>query len=278
MPKNKFQDVVLTAIMATIMVYGMVVYNVALATGGLTAESFLLALYELPIMVPIAFVLEFFAVGKIAKKLAFTVMRPTDRPQFITYAISICICCIMCPLMSLVATILFKDTKTFATWVQTWAMNFPMAICYQMFYCGPLVRLIFRAIFREKQQEAGCIAHWQPSWMKIRRAAFCVAEGSQGQEGHLHPRAEERAAAGHHADGSSHGRYAGRIGVRDSRHGVAAGECHFHAGHSADSRVRAADCTVHQRRQVRWTRWRFSGRWMRRKAKAAWSSCRKERT
>lgn len=154
MPKNKFQDVVLTAIMATIMVYGMVVYNVALATGGLTVESFLLALYELPIMVPIAFVLEFFAVGKIARRLAFTVMRPTDRPQFITYAISICICCIMCPLMSLVATILFKDTKMFATWVQTWAMNFPMAICYQMFYCGPLVRLIFRAIFREKQQEA----------------------------------------------------------------------------------------------------------------------------
>lgn len=154
MPKNKFQDVVLTAIMATIMVYGMVVYNVALATGGLTVESFLLALYELPIMVPIAFVLEFFAVGKIARRLAFTVMRPTDRPQFITYAISICICCIMCPLMSLVATILFKDTKTFATWVQTWTMNFPMAICYQMLYCGPLVRLIFRAIFREKQQEA----------------------------------------------------------------------------------------------------------------------------
>lgn len=154
MPKNKFQDVVLTAIMATIMVYGMVVYNVALAIGGLTAESFLLALYELPIMVPIAFVLEFFAVGKIARRLALTVMRPMDRPQFITYAISICICCIMCPLMSLVATILFKDTKTFATWVQTWTMNFPMAICYQMFYCGPLVRLIFRAIFREKQQEA----------------------------------------------------------------------------------------------------------------------------
>lgn len=63
MPKNKFQDVVLTAIMATIMVYGMVVYNVALATGGLTAESFLLALYELPIMVPIAFVLEFLPSG-----------------------------------------------------------------------------------------------------------------------------------------------------------------------------------------------------------------------
>ena len=126
MPKNKFQDVIFTIIMATIMVYGMVVYNVALNTGGVSGETFLAALHELPIMVPIAFVLEFFVVGKIAKILAFTVMRP---------------------IMSLAATILFKDTKTFGTWIQTWGMNFPMAICYQMFYCGPLVRLIFRTIF-----------------------------------------------------------------------------------------------------------------------------------
>jgi len=97
MPKNKFQDVIFTIIMATIMVYGMVVYNVALNTGGVSGETFLAALHELPIMVPIAFVLEFFVIGKIAKILAFTVMRPNDRPQFITYAISICICCIMLP-------------------------------------------------------------------------------------------------------------------------------------------------------------------------------------
>lgn len=151
MPKNKFQDVIFTLIMASVMVYGMVVYNVALNIGGVTGQTFLLALHELPIMVPIAFILEFFIVGKIAKMLAFKVMRPDDRPQFITYAISICICCIMCPIMSLAATILFKDTKTFGTWVQTWAMNFPMALLYQMFYCGPLVRLIFRTIFREKK-------------------------------------------------------------------------------------------------------------------------------
>ena len=72
MPKNKFQDVVFTAIMATIMVYGMVVYNVALNTGGVTGQTFLMAVHELPIMVPIAFVLEFFVVGKIARMLAFT--------------------------------------------------------------------------------------------------------------------------------------------------------------------------------------------------------------
>ena len=107
MPKNKFQDVVFTIIMATIMVYGMVVYNVALNT--VDGTTFIAAAHELPIMVPVAFILEFFIVGKIAKMLAFTVMKPTDRPQFITYAISICICCIMCPIMSLVATILFKE-------------------------------------------------------------------------------------------------------------------------------------------------------------------------
>jgi len=154
MPKNKFQDVVLTIIMATVMVYGMVVYNVALNMGGISTATFIAAVSELPIMVPIAFVLELFIVGKLARVLAFTVMKPTDRPQFITYAISICICCIMCPVMSFFATILFKENPSFGTWVQTWGMNFPMALLYQLFYCGPFVRFIFRAIFREKKAPA----------------------------------------------------------------------------------------------------------------------------
>ena len=76
MPKTKFQDIVLTAIMAIVMVYGMIVYNVALNTGGVTGKTFLLAFHELYIMAPIAFILEFFIVGKIARKLAFTVLTP----------------------------------------------------------------------------------------------------------------------------------------------------------------------------------------------------------
>ena len=132
MPKNKVQDAVFTAIMAIIMVYGTIVYNVALNTGGVTSETFLLALHELPIMAPIAFILEFFVVGKLAKRLAFSFMKPTDRPQFITYAVSICICCIMCPIMSLIATMLFKNTRTFGTFIQTWGMNFPCAVLWQI--------------------------------------------------------------------------------------------------------------------------------------------------
>ena len=153
MPKNKVQDAVFTAIMAIIMVYGMIVYNVALNTGGVTSETFLLALHELPIMAPIAFILEFFVVGKLAKRLAFSFMKPTDRPQFITYAISLMIVCIMCPVMSLIATVLFKE-PSFGTWVHTWGCNMPMALCWQMLYCGPLARAIFRLVFRRGEKQA----------------------------------------------------------------------------------------------------------------------------
>lgn len=149
MPKTKFQNVVFTIIMATIMVYGMIVYNVALNTGGVTNATFGMALHEMPIMVPVAFILEFFIVEKLATKLAFTVVRPTDRPQIITYAISTMIVCIMCPTMSLIATLLFKE-PSLGTWVQTFGCNMPMALIWQLLFCGPLARLIFRTLFRRQ--------------------------------------------------------------------------------------------------------------------------------
>lgn len=127
MPRNKFQNVIFTIIMAVIMVYGMIVYNVALNTGGVTNQTFLMALHEMPIMVLVAFILEFFVVEKLATRLAFSFMRPTDRPQFITYAISLMIVCIMCPVMSLIATILFKE-PSFGTWIHTFGCNMPMAL------------------------------------------------------------------------------------------------------------------------------------------------------
>ena len=158
MPKTLFERVFFTIVMAAIMVYGMIVYNVALATGGVTNATFLMALHEMPIMVPVACILEFFVVEKLATALAFTFMRPTDRPQFITYAISLMIVCIMCPVMSLVATILFKE-PSFGTWVHTWGCNMPMALCWQLLYCGPLSRFIFRLLFRRgpKAENAGRI-------------------------------------------------------------------------------------------------------------------------
>lgn len=60
----------------------------------------------------------------------------------------------MCPMMSFVATVLFKgvDSQIIAKWLQTSALNFPMALCWQIFFAGPFVRMIFRKIFPEKRK------------------------------------------------------------------------------------------------------------------------------
>lgn len=151
MPKTKLENVVFTIIMATIMVYGMIVYNVTLNMGEMTNQTFLIALHEMPIMVPIAVILELFVVGRLAGKLAFSFMRPTDRPMFIILAISTIIVCIMCPTMSLIATFLFKK-PSFATWIYTFGCNMPMALIWQLCFCGPITRQIFKLIFRRGVQ------------------------------------------------------------------------------------------------------------------------------
>ena len=88
MPKTKLENVVFTLVMAFVMVYGMICYNISLNIGGCTNQVFLMAFHELIIMWPIAVFLELFVVGRIAPILAFSFMKPTDRPQFITYALS----------------------------------------------------------------------------------------------------------------------------------------------------------------------------------------------
>ena len=154
MPKNKFQDVIFTIMMVFVMVYAMICYNIALNMGGMSNEVFLAAFHELIIMGPIAFVLDFFLVGPIAKKKAFMIVNPQkDNPFMIVLAISVLSIIGMCPLMSLAATLLFKDAgnQFVAVWLQTTAMNFPMAFFWQLIYAGPIVRFIFRHIFRENE-------------------------------------------------------------------------------------------------------------------------------
>lgn len=156
MPKTKFQNVIFTILMAFVMVYGMICYNIALNLGGMSNQVFLLAFHELIIMLPVAFILEFFIVDKLAHILALRIVTPgVDKPVFIVLAISAMIVCIMCPAMSFVATLLFKDagSEIPAVWLQTTVLNFPMAFFWQMCYAGPFVRLIFRTLFKKQLAE-----------------------------------------------------------------------------------------------------------------------------
>ena len=134
------------------MVYAMVVYNISIDKGGLTNECFMLAFHELPIMIPIAFVLEFFIVGRVVQKIVFRHMVPgQDKPIFITFFISAVTVAIMCPVMSFCATILFMyhGSNFIPLYISLWARNLPMAFFWQMMYAGPLVRFIFKRIFPE---------------------------------------------------------------------------------------------------------------------------------
>lgn len=154
MPKNIFQEIVFTILMVIVMVYAMICYNIALSTGGMSNLVFLAAFRELAIMGPIAFILDFFIVGKIAKAKAFKIVDiKKDNPFHLVLAISFVSVIFMCPLMSLAATLLFKDagSEFVAVWLQTTALNFPMALCWQIFFAGPAVRFLFRLIFREKK-------------------------------------------------------------------------------------------------------------------------------
>lgn len=151
MPKTKFQEVVFTIMMVFVMVYAMICYNISLNIGGMANHVFLDAFHELVIMGPVAFILDFFLYGSLSKKLAFRIVNPAeDKPIMIILAISSITVCLMCPSMSLVATLLFKNPgkEVIAIWLQTTALNFPMAFFWQIFFAGPLVRKIFGAIFK----------------------------------------------------------------------------------------------------------------------------------
>ena len=151
MPKTKFQEVIFTILMVFVMVYAMICYNISLNIGGMANHVFLDAFHELVIMGPVAFILDFFLYGSLSKKLAFRIVNPAeDKPIMIILAISSITVCLMCPSMSLAATLLFKNagTEFIAVWLQTTALNFPMAFFWQIFFAGPLVRKIFGGIFK----------------------------------------------------------------------------------------------------------------------------------
>ena len=158
MPKSLGQEILFTIMMVFVMVYAMVCYNIALAMGGLSNSVFLIAFHELPIMMPVAFVLDFLIVGPIAKKITFSKFNPEQtNPVFIILSISICSVWLMCPLMSLAATILFKggfQKEMLSIWLQTTAFNYPMAAFWQLLVAGPLVRAIFGLMFKNKKPAA----------------------------------------------------------------------------------------------------------------------------
>lgn len=150
MPKTKFQSIIFTALMVFVMVYCMTVYTLSFKFGGLNYQVFHLAIQEMWLEYLVVFCLIFFIITNTAKKLAFRIIEPgSTQPIFMILAIQCFTVCQIVPVITLFATLVHNGITTnwFFQWIQLAVTCFPMALCLQLFFAGPFVRLIFRTIF-----------------------------------------------------------------------------------------------------------------------------------
>ena len=136
MPKTTVQKVIFGLLMSFFMVLAMEMYNTGLRNGGLTNAGILNALRELPLMFALCFLTSTVVGEPLAARLAARLAR------------SAMTVCVMCPAMSLWATVIFQQPgiELVPSWLQTVVCNFPMAFFWQIFFCGPLVRRLFRLL------------------------------------------------------------------------------------------------------------------------------------
>ena len=152
MPRTRTQRIVFSILMAFAMVYGIELYNQALLAGGLRTELFAAPFADIVPLMAAVIVLETLVGGRVAARLVERTLGsdPARRPEVLaTILRGAFTCWTMCPMMSLVATLAFKRpaaSELVATWLQTVALNFPMALLWQLFVAGPAVRAAVRAL------------------------------------------------------------------------------------------------------------------------------------
>lgn len=167
MPRTKKQGIFFGVMMSIFMAYGMEVYNVSIKMGlqslpgglsNMTNAVFLDALIEASYMWIFVFIFSNLWGNKIGHYLASKITMPNDNPFFKTLMVSCCTVLIMCPTMSMVATVLFNIillgspvNQIFAIFVGTLLKNFPMALLWNLFAAGPLTRLIFQKVMSYRQ-------------------------------------------------------------------------------------------------------------------------------
>lgn len=156
MPQTKPQSVFFTAVTAWIMVYFMTLYNRVLATGAFTNADFGAALGQMWLEFVLIFLCAYFLSSPAAKKLAFRVVQPGDRP--IVIILTIQVFTVVCQVA--LASILgvwhgYGFTSQFLpNYLVTYCRNFLLAMPLQLFVAGPVARAVFRAVFLRKKDAA----------------------------------------------------------------------------------------------------------------------------
>ena len=145
MPTNKKEGLIFTTLMCFLMVFGMSFYNLVLH-GNLSISSLLFGI--VPGFI-VAFILDVFIVGIVAKKIAFNLsfINKQNKIQLIL-SISCLMVLGMVTFMS-VFGLLFENrfaSFSLASYGHTWIMNFIVALPYQLILVGPISRSILKKI------------------------------------------------------------------------------------------------------------------------------------
>ena len=168
MPKTKGQGIVFGFIMSYAMAIGMEVYNIAIKMGfslnigglsSMTNAVFPAALVEASYMGLFVFLFSNLWGNRAGAAFAAKHTDPEkDNPYFCLLMRQAGTVAIMCPTMSLVASILFNVilakqpvTQLPAIWVGTVFKNFPMAFFWNIFAAAPFTRWLFGRIFQRQE-------------------------------------------------------------------------------------------------------------------------------
>ena len=163
--KTKGQGIVFGLIMSYAMAIGMEVYNIAVKMGfdrqpgglsSMTNAVFPAALREAAYMGLLVFVFSNLWGNRLGAAFASRVSDETrDNAYFCRLMRQAGTVAVMCPTMSLAASILFNvilggaSAAQFpAIWVGTVMKNFPMAFFWNMFAAAPFTHWIFGVIYR----------------------------------------------------------------------------------------------------------------------------------
>ena len=167
MPRTKTQGIIFGLIMSYAMALGMEVYNIAIKMGfnlnmggfsSMTNVVFPAALVEASYMGLFVFLFSNLYGNRVGASFAAKVSDlKKDNPYFCQLMRQAGTIAVMCPTMSMVASILFNVilarqpvTQLPAIWVGTVIKNFPMAFFWNMFAAAPFTRWLFKALFPQK--------------------------------------------------------------------------------------------------------------------------------
>ena len=136
--------------MVAFMVFFMSLFNIGIHQG-FSKDLIQVTWLSFPLTFVVAFVLEYFIIGKRAMKLAFKMHRHHHTEIQKKAIISMCIVPFMAGAMSLYGAIMTVGfSKNLAsTWVHNFVVNFFVAFAVVLFIVGPLVGYLFGKLFPE---------------------------------------------------------------------------------------------------------------------------------